>query len=105
MNGTPGLSAYEMAKGAISALTRNASQEWAQFGIVTNVFLPLIRTEQFIESRFAAFEERLAAQNPCRRMGDAYTDCAPVLAFLASEGAGYVNGQAIAIDGGARLIA
>ena len=105
MSGAPGLAAYEMAKGAIMALSRNASQEWGQFGIVTNTFLPLIRTEHFLESRFGAYEDHLVAQNPCRRIGDPYTDCAPVLAFLASEAAGYVNGQAIAIDGGYRLIA
>jgi len=104
-NGTPGLTGYEMAKGAIQALTRNASQEWAPFGIVTNCFIPLIKTEQFINSRFAAFEDQLVARVPVRRMGDPYNDCAPVLVFLASEGAGYVNGQVVAIDGGFRLIA
>ena len=37
--------------------------------------------------------------------GKVYEDCMPVLAFLTSEEPGYLNGQAIAIDGGRRLIA
>lgn len=38
-------------------------------------------------------------------MGTAYEDCTPILAFLASEEARYINGQVIAVDGGRRLIA
>ena len=87
------------------ALTRNASQEWAPFGIVTNTFLPVVRTETFLESRFADIEKELVARNPCRRMGDPYEDCAPVLVFLASESARYVNGQVITLDGGMLLTA
>ena len=104
VTGFPGTTAYGMAKGAIMALTRNASQEWARFGIVTNTFLPWVRTETFDESPIARNLEQMEAASPLRRMGTAYEDCTPVLAFLASEGAGYVNGQVIAVDGGRRLI-
>jgi NAD(P)-dependent dehydrogenase (short-subunit alcohol dehydrogenase family) len=104
--GTPGFSAYEMAKGAVSALTRNASQEWAKFGIVTNVFLPVIRTEAFNNSeqgKVAA--KQLESSIPVGRFGLPYEDCSPIVAFMASEGAGYLNGQTIAVDGGNSLIA
>ncbi|MGE7667192.1 hypothetical protein ACQKMN_15930 [Ureibacillus composti] len=40
-----------------------------------------------------------------RYFGKAYEDCSPMVAFLASESAGYINGQAIAIWGGKVLIA
>jgi 3-oxoacyl-[acyl-carrier protein] reductase len=104
--GTPGYTAYEMAKGAVSALTRNASQEWARFNIVTNVFLPVIRTEVFDrtpQAREAA--KYLESTIPVGYFGTAYADCSPVVAFLASEGARYINGQAIGVDGGQGLIA
>jgi len=104
LDGSPGFAPYAMAKGAIMALTRNASQEWAQFGITTNTFLPIVSTERSIE-RNAGKEDPVTARIPGRRLGTAYDDCSPVLAFLASEAAGYVNGQAIGIDGGLRLIA
>lgn len=46
-----------------------------------------------------------AERNPTRRFGTPYEDCAPLLVFLASDGAGYVNGQAIGVDGGMFLLA
>lgn len=104
--GLPGFSAYEMAKGAIMALTRNASQEWAKFGIVTNVFLPVVWTEAYdMSPQGKAAAEMLKAQIPVGRLGKPYEDCSPVVAFMASEGAGYMNGQAIGIDGGQVMIA
>ncbi|MET0145888.1 MAG: SDR family oxidoreductase, partial [Ilumatobacteraceae bacterium] len=104
--GAAGFAPYEMAKGAVMALTRNASQEWAKFGIVTNTFLPVVRTPAFdmtAQGRAAAVSQ--AESNPTGRFGTPYEDCSPVLVFLASEGAGYVNGQAIGVDGGRFLIA
>ncbi|MGI5239295.1 SDR family NAD(P)-dependent oxidoreductase [Dactylosporangium sp. CA-139066] len=104
--GMPGFTPYEMAKGAIMALTRNASQEWGKYGIVTNTFLPVIRTPAYDLSEQGREAARmLAEQIPTGRFGTAYEDCAPMLVFLASEGAGYINGQAIGVDGGRFLFA
>ncbi|WP_224112446.1 SDR family NAD(P)-dependent oxidoreductase [Mycobacterium avium] len=106
LKGTPGFASYQLAKGAVMALTRTASQEWAQFGIVTNTILPVIRTEAFdMSEQGKAAAKRIEEQIPVGRFGSPYEDCSPVVAFLASEGAGYLNGQAIAIDGGNLLIA
>ncbi len=106
LRGDPGFAAYEMAKGAIMALTRTASQEWGRLGIVTNTFLPVIRTPAYdLGEQLKAAAEMIEASNPTGRFGTAYEDCAPVVAFLASEGAGYLNGQAIGVDGGLTLIA
>jgi len=103
--GSPGFAPYEMAKGAIQALTRNASQEWGPHGITTNCILPIVRTPAYDlteqgRQAAAALEESI----PVRRFGTA-EDCAPVFLFLASEEASYVNGQMIGIDGGFRLFA
>jgi len=103
--GTPGYTAYELAKGAIMALTRNAAQEWGRFGIVTNTILPVIFSRPPDPGPAAGPIERAFAENPLRRAGTPYRDCGPIVAFLASEGAGYLNGQAIAVDGGKILIA
>ena len=35
-----------------------------------------------------------------RYFGTPFEDCAPMIAFLCSDQAGYINGQAIGIDGG-----
>jgi NAD(P)-dependent dehydrogenase (short-subunit alcohol dehydrogenase family) len=38
-------------------------------------------------------------------LGDAFEDCAPVVSFLASEGARYLNGQMIGVCGGIQILA
>ncbi|MFH2044634.1 MAG: SDR family NAD(P)-dependent oxidoreductase [Pseudomonadota bacterium] len=104
--GAPGFAAYEMAKGAIMALTRNAAKEWGGFGIVTNACLPIVRTEAYDmtpQGRDAA--SRIESEIPVGHFGKAYEDCSQILAFMASEGASYLNGQFIGIDGGLILIA
>jgi 3-oxoacyl-[acyl-carrier protein] reductase len=104
--GTPGYAAYELAKGATMALTRNASQEWGTYGIVTNTILPVVLSHPDDKSPRALAAVRMKLDgHPLGRIGTPYEDCGPIIAFLASEGAGYLNGQAIAIDGGRGLIA
>jgi 3-oxoacyl-[acyl-carrier protein] reductase len=99
--GTPGFSAYAIAKAAMIPLTKLAAREWAPFGITTNVILPIMLNEasEMTPQGREAFV-RLAATNPTGRIGSPYEDCAPVLVFLATEGAGYLNGQVIHLDGG-----
>jgi 3-oxoacyl-[acyl-carrier protein] reductase len=104
--GAPGYAAYELAKGAVMALTRSASQEWAEYGIVTNTIIPVIQSAPGDSSPRAMRIQELKLQgHPMGRIGTPYEDAAPVVAFLASEGAGYLNGQVVAIDGGRHLIA
>lgn len=99
--GSPGFSAYETAKGATMAITRNAAQELGKYGITTNCFLPVVKTEAYDMS-----EQGIAAANnfaniiPLKYFGNSYEDCSPIVAFMASEKAGYMNSQFIAIDGG-----
>ncbi|MGI5455585.1 SDR family NAD(P)-dependent oxidoreductase [Streptomyces sp. CA-249302] len=102
----PGFSTYAMAKGAVMALTRVASQEWGQYGITTNTFLPVGRSDAFNlteQGRQAA--AMIESHSPMRRFGTPYDDVAPLLVFLASEESGYINGQAIGADGGITFIA
>lgn len=104
--GLPGFASYQMAKAAVQALTRTASQEWAQYGITTNCVLPAHWSDAFANSPQGIAAGNAAAESsPMGRLGQPYEDVSPMIAFLASEGAGYINGQSIAIDGGCRLIA
>jgi NAD(P)-dependent dehydrogenase (short-subunit alcohol dehydrogenase family) len=93
--GSPGYTSYAMAKGAVHSLTRIASQEWGRYGIVTNTIYPAIHSHPERPTH-----PRLLEGHPLGRAGTPYEDASPVIAFLASEGAGYLNGQAIPIDGG-----
>jgi 3-oxoacyl-[acyl-carrier protein] reductase len=92
---------YGIAKAGITALSRHASQDWGQYGIVTNTIYP-VTTNEVWEAAPENQETvaRLPLEIPVRFLGDAYEDLSPVIAFLVSEGAGYVNGQSIGIDGG-----
>lgn len=102
--GAPGRAAYGMAKEAVMALTRVASQEWGQYGIVTNTILPSIQSNPDDTSPRAQENLKgLLEGHPLGRAGTPYEDAGPIITFLASEGAGYLNGQAVFIDGGRTL--
>ena len=100
---TPHACAYGAAKAAIINLTRTCAMELAQYGITTNCFLPVITNDFFEQgSNDAAIPvEIMNALSPVGRLGGAYKDGSPMVAFLASEDAGYINGQIISICGGA----
>ena len=98
-DGSPGFGAYGMAKEAIRAVTRTAANEWGQYGITVNVFLPIIATDTFRETQPEALKA-LEAITALKRVGTTEEDCAPLIVFLASEDGGYLTGQSFMVDGG-----
>lgn len=101
-DGSAGFGAYGMAKEAIRALTRTAANEWGQYGITTNVFLPIIATENFKQQEPQALMY-LENISPLKRIGTTEEDCAPIIAFIASDEGGYLNGQSFMLDGGIHM--
>lgn len=95
---------YGMAKAAIISLTRSAAKELGQYGITTNCFLPVIKSEALPAGLDATSKEQqdayVAAMIPLKYLGTAFEDCAPALVFMASEEARYFNGQIVGVDGG-----
>jgi NAD(P)-dependent dehydrogenase (short-subunit alcohol dehydrogenase family) len=103
--GEKGFAAYNMAKGAVMALTRVASQEWAIHGIVTNTILPVVRTEAYdMTQQGKDFADYLTTAIPTGRFSPP-EDIVSSFTLLASEGASYINGQSLGLDGGWHLIA
>ena len=95
--------AYSMAKAAIISLSRTVSRELGQYGITTNCFLPVSQSDGFSDPDSPGGKKYLAMMEesiPIHHFGTAYEDVSPMLAFLASEAAGYINGQCISICGG-----
>ncbi len=105
---------YSAAKAAVSQLTRMAGMELGHHGITANAILPgAVATPVFYggserartldeaenQRKMEKLNRNLAAANPTGRAGQP-GDVAQVALFLASEGAGYVNCQEIAADGG-----
>jgi NAD(P)-dependent dehydrogenase (short-subunit alcohol dehydrogenase family) len=106
VSSTTGFAAYAMAKAAVMTLTRNAAQEWGRYGIVTNCVLPVTKNDHFGQDpQSAAALEAIQRMSPVGYLGDPYDDASPIVSFLASEGAHYLNGQMIGICGGLQMLA
>ena len=87
-------------------LTRKAAKEFGRDGIVTNCILPVLKNDIFgnnTQSEEAL--KRIEAESPVGYLGDPFEDGAPMISFLASEGARYINGQMIGICGGTQVLA
>jgi NAD(P)-dependent dehydrogenase (short-subunit alcohol dehydrogenase family) len=108
IRGQRGSAHYSAAKAAVMAWTRTVAQEWAPFGITVNSIVPAMWTPMYDAHRARMSEQELAIHDLTMRhvvplggrLGDPDRDMAPVLLFLASEGARFITGQAIAVDGG-----
>ncbi|HEY2659760.1 MAG TPA: SDR family NAD(P)-dependent oxidoreductase [Caulobacteraceae bacterium] len=112
MSGLPGKAHYSAAKGAVLAWTRTIAQEWGRYAITANAIAPAIWTPMYAKTRslmsetqLADHDRMIAAQMPIDgRLGDPDRDLAPVLRFLMGDGARFITGQTIAIDGGLVMV-
>jgi len=85
-------------RAGLLGLTKTLSNEFARFGITVNALLPgYTRTERLQELGIA--EDKMTSQIPAQRLGEPQ-ELAALAAFIASEKAAYITGQAIACDGG-----
>jgi NAD(P)-dependent dehydrogenase (short-subunit alcohol dehydrogenase family) len=95
---------YTASKAGLLGLTRAAAKELGPFGITVNAVCPgLIDTEL---TREHATGDELAAHArsfPIPRLGTA-AEVADLIAFLASEAAGYITGASLDINGGDLMI-
>jgi 3-oxoacyl-[acyl-carrier protein] reductase len=88
---------YAAGKGALISATRALALEVATRGITVNAIAPgIIATRMSADSFDQADIARLV---PMQRAGTA-TEVAGVAGFLAAEGAGYITGQVLSINGG-----
>ncbi len=100
--GFQGVPAYVASKHAVVGLTRNAALDYARHNIRINVVCPGVIKTPMID-RFTghnkAVEEQLAAGKPIGRIGEPEEVASGVM-WLCTEGASFVIGHALPIDGG-----
>ncbi len=101
---SPGMGIYGIAKAGIEMLTKVLAAELAQFNIQVNAVAPgMVRTD-FSKPFWSNEEihEMIIKNIPAGKIADIIDVVHPVL-FLASEGADYITGQTIVVDGGSTI--
>jgi NAD(P)-dependent dehydrogenase (short-subunit alcohol dehydrogenase family) len=97
-------SEYITAKHGVIGLTRAAAAEYGSRGIRVNAVLPgIIRTPMISrlteDERFSAFFEKLKDRHPIGRFGEP-AEIGEAVKWLLSDAASFMNGAAMAVDGG-----
>jgi 2-hydroxycyclohexanecarboxyl-CoA dehydrogenase len=103
--GSSGEAIYAAAKGGLIAFAKSVAREVVQHGITVNCVCPGPTDTPLFRGMAAAggagerITRSLERAIPMRRLGRP-ADIAPAVAFLASEGAGYITGQTLSVSGG-----
>jgi NAD(P)-dependent dehydrogenase (short-subunit alcohol dehydrogenase family) len=105
--GTPGASLYAAAKAGVINLVKSAAMEYGRHGIRVNAVCPGFTRTPMLEKAarqtmglpLAKVEELFAPRIPLGRIAEPI-EVGEVIAWLCSDSASYVTGQAIVVDGG-----
>jgi 3-oxoacyl-[acyl-carrier protein] reductase len=99
LTGAPGQANYAASKAGLIGLARSIARELGSRNITANVVAPGFIETDMTAAMTDARKSEVLASVPLRRYGSV-TEIAEVVRFLASDGAGYVNGAVLPVDGG-----
>jgi 3-oxoacyl-[acyl-carrier protein] reductase/2-hydroxycyclohexanecarboxyl-CoA dehydrogenase len=97
--GNIGQANYAAAKAGVVGLSRTAAKELARYQVTVNAICPGFIDTQMTRGIPDAIREQQVAKIPLGRPGQP-ADVAALVAFLASDEAGYVTGEVINVGGG-----
>jgi len=97
--GNPGQANYSAAKAGLFGLTKSAARELAHWNVLVNAVAPGLIETDMTAGLPAEAREALLLAVPLKRVGQAH-EVAEVVRFLAGDGAGYITGQTIHVNGG-----
>jgi NAD(P)-dependent dehydrogenase (short-subunit alcohol dehydrogenase family) len=98
----PGNIAYSASKHAVIGMTKTAAIEYANKNIRVNAVCPAFTDTAMVQNSIMQdqdYGQRLVMMNPMRRLGRP-EEITAVIRFLCTEQNSFMNGQAIAVDGG-----
>jgi 3-oxoacyl-[acyl-carrier protein] reductase len=97
--GQMGQANYSSAKAGLIGLTKATARELASRGITVNAVAPGFVLTELTQGLPEALQAEITARTPLGRFGTT-EEVADAVAFLASDEAGYITGQVLAVDGG-----
>ncbi len=95
------VAAYGASKSAVLSLTKSLGSEWSQFGIRTNALVPGVFVTDLNRELLNGTPrgQELLARTPLARFGEV-SELVPAAIFLCSEGASFITGTSLVVDGG-----
>jgi 3-oxoacyl-[acyl-carrier protein] reductase len=97
--GNSGQANYAAAKAALLGMTKSIAKEMAPKNVTANVVAPGFVETDMTDVLPDTIKELAVEHTPVKRMGSP-ADIAGAVAYLTSDGAGFVTGQVLAVDGG-----
>jgi len=99
LTGREGQTNYSASKGGIISFTKSLAKEISRLGITVNAVCPGLISTPMTSGLEQEIKGDIASRIPMGRLGQP-EDVAAAVLFLASQGAGYITGQVLAVDGG-----